>query len=459
LNLASAYTSAGEDDLALPLMEQAYELYKAKGVDHSGALASMANLGQIYSRMGQLDRALELTQQAADRTAQRFGPTHFDTLVATSGLAWVHLQRNRPDLAIELLRTVVSEQEKSLPVGHYLTLQNMTHLGIAYEAVKDYVNAENLYRTSFELHLKHLGAEHLHTRKTMEHLTRLLMNQKKYSDAESVLRKALSDYTSVEPDRWTTFLLQSGLAEAVLMPLLGQPKTDSADARLAEAESLLRSAQEGLTARAIQIPDNSRVTVMFPVHFDLGRVLRLKGKMAEAAVAYREAIRLRPDHAEAHRDLGFTLTALGQVEEAVAEYRAALQSKPDYASAHNNLAWTLATAEDPKLRQPAAAVSHAKKAVELAPNVSNYWGTLGAVHYRLGDWQAAVVALKESEELAPGGGIYSWLFLAMAHWQLGQQDEARQYYDKSVKWMTTNASDEETKRVRVEADELLGEAK
>ena len=40
-------------------------------------------------------------------------------------------------------------------------------------------------------------------------------------------------------------------------------------------------------------------------------------------------------------------------------------------------------------------------------------------------------------------------FLAMAHWQLGEKDKAREWFDKSVKWMENGKKDDaELKRFR-----------
>ena len=48
-------------------------------------------------------------------------------------------------------------------------------------------------------------------------------------------------------------------------------------------------------------------------------------------------------------------------------------------------------------------------------------------------------------------------FLAMAHWQLGEKDKAREWFDKAVKWMDKGKKDDaELKRFRAEAAELLG---
>ena len=45
----------------------------------------------------------------------------------------------------------------------------------------------------------------------------------------------------------------------------------------------------------------------------------------------------------------------------------------------------------------------------------------------------------------------------MAYWQLDEQDEARKWCDQAVEWMEKNKpQDEELKRFRAEAEELLG---
>ena len=78
-------------------------------------------------------------------------------------------------------------------------------------------------------------------------------------------------------------------------------------------------------------------------------------------------------------------------------------------------------------------------------------------HYRTGDWGAAIKALERAEGLAPGKDLaLNAFFLAMAHWQKGERDEARSWYDKAVSWTETNRKqDEELRRFRAEAAALL----
>ena len=56
-------------------------------------------------------------------------------------------------------------------------------------------------------------------------------------------------------------------------------------------------------------------------------------------------------------------------------------------------------------------------------------------YYRAGDWKAAIAALEKSMELNKGGDSFDWFFLAMAKWQSGEKDAAREWYDKPVEWM------------------------
>jgi WD40 repeat protein len=144
-------------------------------------------------------------------------------------------------------------------------------------------------------------------------------------------------------------------------------------------------------------------------------------------------------------------------ERALADYTQAIRLQPNNAPAHNSLAWLLATGPDPKLRDPAQAVRLAHRAVELAPRSGLYWKTLGAARYRAGDWKAAVAALERSMALRNGGDSSDWFFLAMTHWQLGDQEQAHKRYDEAVQWMDKNKPpDEELHRFRAEAAELLG---
>ena len=72
---------------------------------------------------------------------------------------------------------------------------------------------------------------------------------------------------------------------------------------------------------------------MADAHYNLGTVLQELGDREQAAEAYREAIRLRPDMALAHNNLGNICKLLGNTAEAIACYERAVGIQPEQAEA------------------------------------------------------------------------------------------------------------------------------
>ena len=101
----------------------------------------------------------------------------------------------------------------------------------------------------------------------------------------------------------------------------------------------------------------------------------------------------------------------------------------------NNRAWELANGPGPR-RDLERALALAQRAVELAPGEAIYLNTLGVVLYRTGRYAEAIATLERS--LAAGRGqsdAFDLFFLAMAHHRLGHQDQARDRYNRAVRWM------------------------
>jgi tetratricopeptide (TPR) repeat protein len=108
----------------------------------------------------------------------------------------------------------------------------------------------------------------------------------------------------------------------------------------------------------------------------------------------------------------------------------------------------------------ASALQQARKAVKLAPEDSAILTVLGIACYRNGDWKEALEVLKKSNDtqntrLNADNGF----FMAMTHWRLGDQAEARRCYDRAAAWMEKNdREDKRLKEFRAEAAELIGVA-
>ena len=88
-----------------------------------------------------------------------------------------------------------------------------------------------------------------------------------------------------------------------------------------------------------------------------------------------------------------------------------------------------------------APVTLAERAVEKDPENVFHVNTFGAVLYRAGRFDEALARLDEAESLqtkpdskANSSPAYTWFFLAMTHYRLGNVDEARNWYDKAAAW-------------------------
>src|SRR5204862_5733634 len=73
----------------------------------------------------------------------------------------------------------------------------------------------------------------------------------------------------------------------------------------------------------------------------LGNALYAQNRLAEAEAAYRKALALRPDYAEAHWGLGATLYDRKRPAEAEAAFRKTLALRPDDPKAYYNLGLAL----------------------------------------------------------------------------------------------------------------------
>lgn len=70
---------------------------------------------------------------------------------------------------------------------------------------------------------------------------------------------------------------------------------------------------------------------------------------------------------------------------------------------------------------------------------------------------AAIEALQKATELVDRGDAKVRLGLAMAHWQKGDPEQARVWYDWAIGWIERyHPADELLDRLRGEAESLLG---
>ena len=498
--------------------ESSQETSSDPGVRFEAARAQR-RVAEIHYRLGArvqaeaaCQRALELLETLADDfpTVPEYRQELADALhkmgavIASAGrpAEWEAMLRRALALQEQLVADfpTVPEYRRDLGRGYWF-------LGRLHRARRQGAAEDNAYRSALAIQNR-LVAEFPSVPEYRQHLADSLLgigDRPSLQEAIAILEKLVVEYPTVPEYKyylaaayfWLANLLPSQEAEQLIAQALVLQEKLAADfpghtdyrydlsrslqqqgglllrtERAADAEAAYRRAVEIGEKLAAESPEvlyyRSRLAEGY---HGLAEVLRRTGRVPEAEALYERSISLydrlleeAPDVADARGPatrsyLGYAqlLVSAGRDQEAKRAYDRLIELNGNSAEAHNNLAWLLATSADADVRNASRAVERALKSVELAPRAGHMWNTLGVAHYRAGDWRAAITALEKSMELRKGGDSHDWFFLAMAHWQLGEKDQAREFYDRAVQWMEANQpTSDQLHRFRAEAEVLLG---
>ena len=126
----------------------------------------------------------------------------------------------------------------------------------------------------------------------------------------------------------------------------------------------------------------------------MGNVLKDQGKLKEAIKAYKKALAIKPDYAEAHNNMGNAFKEQSNLEEAIEAYNKALAIKPDYAEAYYNMGNTFK--EQGKLEERREAY---KKALAIKPDYAEAHNNMGNVLKDQGKLKEAIVSFEKALSL------------------------------------------------------------
>ena len=129
---------------------------------------------------------------------------------------------------------------------------------------------------------------------------------------------------------------------------------------------------------------------------NMGVALKDQGKLDEAIEVYNKCISLKPDYAEAYSNMGVALQEQDKLDEAIEAYNKCISLKPDYADAYNNMGVTLQ--QQGKLDE---AINAYNKAILLNPNYADAYSNMGNVLKDQGKLDKAIEAHEKSILLNP----------------------------------------------------------
>jgi Flp pilus assembly protein TadD len=159
-----------------------------------------------------------------------------------------------------------------------------------------------------------------------------------------------------------------------------------------------------------------------------------EGKLDEAIRRFQEALRLKPDDAEAHKSLGLALGRRGQIEEAMGQYQEALRLKPDDAEAHNNLGNALALKgqTDEAIRELQEALRLNQQGSCLESEQAEAHNNLGIAFALKGQTAEAIRQFQAALRLKPNN-IEAHYNLGRALDLAGQTDEAIRQFQATLR--------------------------
>ena len=156
-----------------------------------------------------------------------------------------------------------------------------------------------------------------------------------------------------------------------------------------------------------------------------GLQLQKVGELHRAAAAFRRAVYVKPDYAEAYNDLGVVLESLGDPDGAEEAYKTALQFKPDFGSAHSNLA--LLYEESNRLKQAAV---HWGARIRLGPS-KDPW--VAVAREKLTKYQLPVLETDQDKAQKKGKEILRMIETGKAHLEAKRWDKAIEEFEQVLK--------------------------
>jgi serine/threonine protein kinase len=439
------------EEVQREFLQRALEYYeefaRAPGADPQARLAA----AEAYRRVGDIQVRLEAfaaAEAAYGAAIDRLGPLAVPGPVGAEaraalatchhGLGGLRIRMKRYPEAEEEYRRAIDRREQLVGEGRE-PAERRGELGMSYgelgrvlqltwrqgEAEKAYLRAVELLR-EVPASPGRAAVHEFQTGVVLGHLAELLVEKGDPGEARKLLDRAVRHHR-------TALNLRPRHAagrEALALQL----------ARLGATHLRLGDVTRAKEAYLLAVADQDRLATDFPktpmYRAELARQLGELGDLLHAGEgpnaagdSYRRALELR--------------------EQLARDY-------PESPGHHRDLAWFLATCPDPKRRDAARALAHARRAVELAPQGGDCWRALGAALCRAGEWSAAADALERAAALRTGG---TSMLLALARAHLGRPDEARALYAKAVGWLKAVGPETATHRsLRLEVEAALAGA-
>jgi tetratricopeptide (TPR) repeat protein len=483
------------------LLEDALEFYQQfLGQDQKNA-ALRHETARAYRRVGNIQQALgrseaaEVAFQQATALLEALVKDYpadwtyrHDLMLAYGEHAYTLIWSADQQKTIELrerqlsMARTIAEQNPSDPSTWEWVALSHTDVGGANVVAGHTARAEPHLREGLRVleDLYHRHPELPRDRRRLSHcrlwLGNVLMMRRKYDEAEPLMRSAVAirrELLAASPEQSS---LRLELAQAIhKLALLCHLQGENGESLKLQRESI------GLYEKLFNdFPDVLEYRRQLgAAYHEFAGVLFVTGLTPDAEIAHRRATfhldRLAEaspqsmvyqlNAAEYHSALGQTLAhgahgteAAAEFDRALAYYEVALEDFSAQLRPHAELAAFLATCPAVQFRDPERAAQHARRALQLDPDLPDAWRSLGIALYYKKEWATANQAFEKSFELqSVRPNVEDYFYRAIIAWHRERPDEARRWYQTGLeRWPAQPGRPPWARQLRDDAAAILG---
>lgn len=167
----------------------------------------------------------------------------------------------------------------------------------------------------------------------------------------------------------------------------------AADAALGHPDVAVASFREAIRLK----PDHAEI------YIHLAQALAGNGDQDAAIATLRQALRISPGFADAHHSLGNLLKERGELGAAISAYRQAVRFRPDHFPALNNMGNAQKAQGDLD-----AALDSYRRALKVRPDLAEVHSNIGNIFNDRGELTAAIESYREALRLNPGNAGTLW---------------------------------------------------
>ncbi len=165
---------------------------------HPYTVASMNNLGFLYSLQGRFAESESLYKEALRINGEVLGDKHPNTITCMYNLGNLYCSQGKFGKAEPLLKETLLLYKVVLGTKHPETIKSMSSLGVLYQSQGRYVESEPLFKEALLLGEEILGAKHPETINIINNLGALYESQGRYAESEPLIKKALRLHEEVK---------------------------------------------------------------------------------------------------------------------------------------------------------------------------------------------------------------------------------------------------------------------